>query len=74
MTIVTTFKHYLIDNPIWLIRYVKARLLEKSTWLGISAGVSAAALLSPPWSYVTISVAVIMAILPSSKADENSAA
>ena len=66
MTIVTTLKHYIIDNPVWLIRYVKARLLEKSTWLGISAGVAAAAALSPPWSYVTIAIAAIMAILPTS--------
>lgn len=72
MKIIPTLKHYIIDNPVWLIRYIKARLLEKSTWVGISGGVAAAAALSPPWSFVTIAIAAIMAILPTSSPENPS--
>lgn len=70
MKILTTLKHYLLEVPVAVVGYVKARLLEKSTWLGISAGVTAAAALTPPYSYMVIGIAVVMAILPTSKNDD----
>lgn len=49
-----------------LIEYIKARLAEKSTWAAVGAGVTAAAALSAPWSYVFLAVAVIGVLAPTS--------
>jgi hypothetical protein len=48
------------------LKYLKSRLEERSTWAAIGVGVTAAAALSAPWSYIFISVAVIAAIVPTS--------
>ena len=44
--------------------YLRARLDERSTWLLIGAGVTAAAALEWPWSLVSVIVAVIGALVP----------
>jgi hypothetical protein len=48
-----------------LIAYLKARLDERSTWLMIGAGVTAAAALRWPWDLVAATVATIGALVPS---------
>lgn len=47
-----------------LMAYLKARLKEKSTWAAIGIGVTGAAALVIPWSYIFIAVAVIGALVP----------
>lgn len=47
-----------------MIGFVKARLSERSTWLLIGAGVTAASTLPEPWSYVSMAVGVIAALVP----------
>jgi len=47
-----------------MLTYLKARLEDKGTWLAIGAGVTAAATLSEPWSYVFVAVSVIGALVP----------
>jgi hypothetical protein len=46
------------------LEYIKARLNDKGTWLAIGTGVTGAAALSPPWSYVFLAVAVIGTLVP----------
>ena len=48
------------------IRYIKNRLNEKSTWASIGVGVTGAAALAPPWSYVFIACAVVGVLVPTS--------
>ena len=50
-----------------LLRYLKARLCERSTWAAIGLGVSGAAALETPWSYVFVAVGVIGALVPTTK-------
>jgi hypothetical protein len=52
------------------IAYLKARLDERSTWLLIGTGVTAAAALEWPWSLVSFVVAVIAALVPDGAAKE----
>jgi hypothetical protein len=47
-----------------ILEYTKARLSEKGTWAAIGLGVTGAAALSEPWSYVFMAVAVIGAVVP----------
>jgi hypothetical protein len=47
-----------------LIAYLRARLDERSTWIMIGAGVTAAAALTWPWSLLSFVVAVIAALVP----------
>jgi hypothetical protein len=47
-----------------MIGFIKARLSERSTWLLIGAGVTAASTLPEPWSYVSMAVGVIAALIP----------
>ena len=47
-----------------LVSYLKSRLEEKSTWVAIGIGVTGAAALATPWSYIFIAVAVIGALVP----------
>jgi hypothetical protein len=46
------------------IAYLCDRLDERSTWLLIGAGVTAAAALPIPWSIISFVVAVIGALVP----------
>jgi hypothetical protein len=50
------------------IAYLRARLDERSTWLLIGAGVTAAAALKWPWSLISFVVAVIGALVPDGSA------
>jgi hypothetical protein len=46
------------------IRYIRARLNERSTWLLIGTGIAGAAALTAPWSYVAAAIGVIAALVP----------
>jgi hypothetical protein len=61
----------MMSKVLQILSYVKNRIEEKSTWASVGIGVTGAAALAEPWSYVFIAVAVIGAIVPTStKADE----
>lgn len=47
-----------------MLTYLKARLLERSTWMDIGAGIGAAAALPAPWSFVGFAVCVVKAMIP----------
>lgn len=47
-----------------VLRYLKARLEERSTWLLIGTGVTGAAALEWPWSLVVALVGVAAALVP----------
>jgi len=49
-----------------VLRFIKQRLSERSTWAGISAGISGAAMLPYPWSAVVAVIGAAMAIMPES--------
>lgn len=51
-----------------MLKYLRARLDERATWLMIGAGVTAAAALKWPWSLVAVIVATIGAIVPDGSA------
>lgn len=42
------------------IRYIRARLNERSTWLLIGTGIAGAAPLASPWSYVAAVVEKVL--------------
>lgn len=48
-----------------VLAYIKARLSERSTWTAIGIGVTGAAALDAPWSYVFIGVAIVGTLVPS---------
>ena len=56
-----------------LVSYLKARLGEKSTWVTIGIGVTGAAALVVPWSYIFIAVAVIGALVPTATKENTDA-
>ena len=56
-----------------IVSYLKARLEEKSTWAAIGVGVTGAAALVIPWSYIFIAVAVIGALVPTTVKDDTNA-
>ena len=47
-----------------LLRYIKARLNERSTWLLIGSGIGTSAILEWPWSLVSALVHTIAALVP----------
>jgi hypothetical protein len=47
-----------------MISYLKARLVERSTWSDIIVTIAAAAVLPPPWSHVTVLIGVVKALVP----------
>ena len=47
-----------------MLKYLKNRLDEKSTWVSIGAGVTAAAALAAPWCYVAAAVATLGVLAP----------
>jgi hypothetical protein len=53
-----------------MIQFLKARLSERSTWLLIGTSATAASALPAPWSYVSIVVGVIAALVPDGSIDE----
>lgn len=58
-----------IPHVFHALQYLKNRLCERSTWLGISTAIAGANALNPPWSYASVAVGVIMALTPSTKGD-----
>lgn len=46
------------------IRYIKARLNERSTWAAISAAVVSAAAVAAPYSYILIALGVVGVLVP----------
>jgi hypothetical protein len=54
-----------------VIEYIKARISERSTWTAIGVGVTGAATLSAPWSYVFVGIAVIGALVPTGGSADN---
>ena len=47
-----------------MMKFIKARLSERSTWLLIGTSVAAASALVAPWSYVSVAVGVVAALIP----------
>jgi hypothetical protein len=47
-----------------VIDYIAERLEERSTWSDVIVAVAAAAVLPAPWSYVSIVVGVVKALVP----------
>jgi len=47
-----------------VLRFLRVRLNERSTWVSLGAGVTAASVLPPPWSFVLMAIAVIGVVLP----------
>jgi hypothetical protein len=52
------------------LEYLKARLGEKSTYAGILTAIAGASQLSPPWSYASIVVGVVMVLVPTKGGDD----
>lgn len=48
--------------------YITARSRERSTWVGISIAVSAAAMLPSPWNILSFIVGVIGSLVPDGEA------
>ena len=51
------------------MEYLKERLSEKSTWASVAIGVTGAAALSEPYSYILIGLAFVGALCPEPKKD-----
>lgn len=49
-----------------VVRFLKARLSERSTWLLVGSGIGTAALLPWPWSIVSAVVHTAAALVPDS--------
>lgn len=49
------------------LRYAKARMGERSTWLGIVTAATSAAVIPEPWSYIMFAAGVVMVIVPENK-------
>jgi len=47
-----------------MIAFIKARLSERSTWLLLGTSVAAASALIAPWSYVSMAVGAVAALIP----------
>lgn len=47
-----------------MIRYLRTRFNERSTWVMIGTGIAAASALVSPWSYVAAGIAAVAAFVP----------
>jgi len=47
-----------------VLRYIRARMNERSTWMLIGTGIAGAAALASPWSYAAVAVGVVAAFVP----------
>jgi len=54
----------LIQIRLKMLKFIKARLSERSTWLLIGTSVAAASALIAPWSYVSMAVGAVAAMIP----------
>lgn len=50
-----------------VLAYLKARLGERSTWVGIGIAVGAAAALPAPWNAISFGVGTIASLIPDAK-------
>lgn len=46
------------------LSYIKARLAERSTWVGVGVAITGASALEVPWSYAFVAVGVIGCLVP----------
>lgn len=53
-----------------MLAYLRNRLAERSTWAAIAAGITGAALLPSPYSWLAIAAATIGALTPTAKPGE----
>lgn len=53
-----------------MIRYLRKRLEERSTWAAIGVAVTAGAALSPPYSWLAIAAGVVGVLVPSPGRDD----
>ena len=53
-----------------LLRFLKARMSERSTWAGIVAAVAFGSTLAHPWDYVAIALGAIAVFVPEPKGGE----
>lgn len=49
-----------------IIHYLKARLLEKTTWAGVVVAVTGGSALATPYSWIAIAAGVFAVIVPES--------
>lgn len=47
-----------------IVRYLKARIGEKSTWLGVAGAATTAAVVPEPWSWLLYAASVLAALTP----------
>lgn len=47
-----------------LIRYIRRRLNERSTVVGIGTAVAAASALPAPWNWISLAVGTVAALVP----------
>lgn len=50
-----------------LLGFIKSRVGERSTWVGIGMAVSAAAVLPWPWSAIAFAAGVVSSFVPDGK-------
>lgn len=47
-----------------IVRYLKARMRERSTWLGVAGAATTAAVVPEPWSWLLYAASVMAALTP----------
>jgi hypothetical protein len=52
-----------------IIRYIKARLAERSTWASVVIAITGGAALSEPYSFYAIGAGIVGALVPTSGAE-----
>jgi len=50
-----------------VLKFIKARLVEPSTWASVSTAMIAGAALDPPWAYGAAVAAFMTAFIPTTK-------
>jgi hypothetical protein len=53
-----------------MISYIKSRLKERSTLVGIGTAVAAASALPGPWNWISLAVGTLAALVPDGKVAE----
>ena len=51
-----------------VLRYLKARLGERSTWVSVGVAITGASAITAPWSYAFVAVGVIGVLVPTNDA------
>jgi len=50
-----------------LVRYIKSRLRERSTFVGIGTAIIAASALPEPWNWLSLAVGTMASMVPDGK-------